>query len=116
MADKNSIRKSDDTAERLFRNPVLTISWVVLLVVFFMYVGWPLRNFFLVCWVYGSDAYFQQGIRVLKGKPVRFSNGELAPAIPDMVTGFGTFFITVLGPTLLLVALARFYQRHFTRD
>jgi hypothetical protein len=104
-----------DTAERLFRHTGFTIAWVAFLVVFLKFVSWPIRNIFLVCWVYGSQAYFHEGIRVLKGKPIRFSNGELAPTFPDLVTGFGAFFITVIGLTILLIFLVRFYERHFRK-
>jgi len=50
---------------------------------------WWVRDMTLVIWVLGREAYFRDGVRVLPGKPVRFSTGELAPQLPDMVTGFG---------------------------
>ncbi|HKT87224.1 MAG TPA: hypothetical protein VJQ59_02225 [Candidatus Sulfotelmatobacter sp.] len=78
-------------------------------------LGWPIRNVLLVCWVYGSDAYFHHGIRVLAGKPIRFSNGALAPALPDMITGLGFFFLTTLGLTLFVYAALRSYERHSFR-
>jgi hypothetical protein len=68
-----------------------------------------------VCWVYGSHAYFHDGIYVLSGKPVRFSNGVEAPKLPDLVTGFGAFIATVFGLTMLLIFALRFYERYFAR-
>jgi hypothetical protein len=78
---------------------------------FLVFVGWPIRDCLLVCWVYGTDAFFHQGIRVVSAKPTRFSDGALAPTLPNLITGFGAFFVTVLGLTLLLVAVLRFYER-----
>jgi len=105
----------EELAERLFKNFYFTISWVVFLAIAIRFISWPVRNAVLVCWVYGSDAYFHRGIHVLPGKPIRFSNGELAPTLPDLVTGVGSFFITVLGLTLLLVFTLRMYERYFTK-
>ncbi len=78
-------------AERLFKHTGLTVAWVAFLGAFVTFVSWPIRNFLLVCWVYGSQAYFRGGVRVLKGKPIRISNGELAPTFPDLVISFGFF-------------------------
>jgi hypothetical protein len=99
-------------ASKVFENPGLATLWVIFLVVVLIFVSWPVRNFFLVWWVYGSDAYFYQGIYVLPGKPIRFSNGEVAPILPDLITGLGAFFITVFGLSLLLFLALRFYERH----
>ena len=96
----------------MFAKPYFAISWVVFLGGIFLFVGWPVRNIALVCWVYGSDGYFHKGIRVLSGKPVRFSDGALAPILPDLITGFGAFFIIVGGLTLLAILALRFYERH----
>ena len=98
---------------RLLSDTKFVVAWVGVLAVFLLFVGWPLRNIALVLWVYGSRGYFDEGIRVLPGKPIRFSNGVEAPTLPDLVTGFGAFFITVLGLTLLLIYGLRFYERHF---
>jgi hypothetical protein len=116
MTGQNDTEKPRDTAERIFKHSGFTISWVAFLGAFLTFVSWPIRNFFLVCWIYGCHAYFQEGIRVLKGKPVRFSNGVLAPKVPDLVTGFGAFFVTALGLTMLLIFLVRFYERHFRKS
>lgn len=102
-----------DLATRLFAKPYFAISWVVFLGGIFLFVGWPLRNIALVFWVYGSDGYFYKGIRVLSGKPVRFSDGALVPLLPDLITGFGAFFIIVGGLTLLAIFTLRFYERHY---
>jgi hypothetical protein len=77
---------------------------------------WWIRDFALVCWVYGADAYYRRGIRVLPGKPIRFSTGELAPVLADMVTGFGFFFVTVLGLSLVLVLVLRTVDRSRPRS
>jgi len=103
------------TAERLFAKTPFTVVWVAFLGLVSTFVVWPMRNLCLVCWVYGGHAYFHDGIRVVKGKPIRFSNGELAPTLPDMVTGFGAFIITVFGLTFLLLALVRLYDRYFRK-
>ena len=116
MANNQETQHWRDTAERLFRRTGFTIAWVAFLAVFLTFVGWPIRNFFLVCWVYGSQAYFHEGIRVMKGKPIRFSNGELAPAFPDLVTGFGVFIMTPFGLTILMIFIVRFYERHFGKQ
>ena len=55
-------------------------------------VTWPLRDVALVYWLRGRAAYQEQGVRILKGKPTRFSTGELVPDLPDIVTGASAFF------------------------
>jgi len=85
------------------------------LAAFVIFIGWPIRNTVLVCWVYGTEAYFRDGIRVLPGKPIRFSNGALAPQLPDIVTGFGIFLITTLGLSVALFFALRLYERHFLK-
>lgn len=106
--------KSGDLASRVFEDRWFQAVWAVF--PFSMVLqGWPIRNVLLVCWVYGSDAYFHHGIRVLAGKPIRFSNGALAPALLDMITGLGFFFLTTLGLTLFVYAALRSYERHSFR-
>lgn len=97
--------------ERLFARSTFVLSWIAFLAAVVFFVSWPLRNIALVCWVYGSKAYFTDGVRVLPGKPVRFSTGVEAPALPDFVTGLGAFIITVLGLTILLIIVLRIYER-----
>jgi hypothetical protein len=48
--------------------------------------------------------------RVLPGKPIRFSNGALAPRFTDLVIGFGIFFCDLPGLTLLLFGTLRLWQ------
>jgi hypothetical protein len=103
--------ESEDLAARLFKNSHFILAWFGLIACVLVFVAWPIRNFALVCWVYGSDAYFQQGIRVLPGRPVRFSNGQLAPGIPDTITAFGAFLITVGLLTASLLLALRLYER-----
>ena len=97
--------------ERLFKRPEFILPWFAFLTLVLLFVSWPIRNIALVCWVYGSQAYFHDGIRVLPGKPIKFSNGVEAPMLPDLVTGFGAIVITVFGLTILLIFLLRFYER-----
>lgn len=100
-----------DLATKMFAKPYFAIPWVAFLGGVVLFVGWPIRNIALVCWVYGSDGYFHKGIRVLTGKPVRFSDGALAPVVPDLITGFGAFFITIGGLTVLAILALRLYER-----
>jgi hypothetical protein len=115
MAGKLDNGEPREAASRLFARKDFAVPWVVFLAAVFTFVAWPIRNFLLVCWVYGSDAYFRGGIRVLSGKPIRFSNGELAPTLPDIVTAFGMFLVTAFGLTLLLIFAVRFWERHFRK-
>jgi hypothetical protein len=101
-----------DLASRILEKKSFQAAWAIFLFLLVIFVSWPIRDFFLVCWVYGSDAYFHHGMRVLPGKPVRFSNGQLVPQLLDMVTGFGAFFVTVAGLSLLLIFALRLYERH----
>ncbi len=109
MAEENLKPKRLD--ERLFERTAFILPWFVFLVLVVRFVSWPIRNFVLVCWVYGSNAYFHDGIRVLSVKPIRFSNGVRVPTLPDLVTGFGALFITVIGLTALLALGLRFFER-----
>jgi hypothetical protein len=114
MANNQEIVQSPDLVSRVFENRAFTAAWIVFL--FQIFVSWPIRNALLVCWVYGSDAYFHHGVRVLPGKPIRFSNGDFAPQFADMVTGLGVFFVTALGLTLLLIFALRLYGRFSKRS
>lgn len=103
--------KSKDLATRVFNNPGFGLAWVVFLAVVVSRFWW-IRDMFLVSWVYGHDAYFRDGVRVLPGKPIRFSTGELVPLWPDMVTGGSFFFVTAFGLSILLILGLRLYE-HF---
>ena len=105
-------KEKKDLASRAFNNFYFGIVWILFLGAVLRLV-WPLRNALLVFWVYGRNAYFQQGIRVVKDKPTMFSNGERAPELPNLVTGFGTFLIIALGLSLLLVFVLRVYEKYF---
>jgi len=100
-----------DTAERIFQNTSFTVIWVIFLGAFVGLVTWPARYAVLVWWSYGRHAYFADGLRVMKGKPLKFSNGELVPHSHDVVTAFGAFFITAIGLTFLLILVVRLYER-----
>jgi hypothetical protein len=99
-----------DLAHRAFGNFYFTIAWIAFLAVVLRLV-WPLRNALLVCWVYGRDAYFRDGLHVLKGKPTRFSNGEIAPNLDDLATGALAFIVVVFGLSMLLILGLRLYER-----
>jgi hypothetical protein len=88
--------------------------WLLFLLVVVLFVSWPIRNILLVWWVRGLDAYFSDGIRVLSGKPTRFSDGELVATLPDLVTGFGMFGVTVFGLSMLLLGALNSYERYTT--
>lgn len=105
--------KPKDLADRVFEKTKFQIAWILWLGFIFISVGVPFQRFLVVWWVRGADAYFHQGIRVLRGKPVRFSDGQPVPSLPDAVTGFGVFMLVSLGLSLLLVHSLRFYERHF---
>jgi hypothetical protein len=113
MATGPGQEQERDLATRIFAKPLFAICWAVFLGGVVLLVGWPLRDVALVWWIYGSDGYFHKGIRVLSGKPIRFSDGALVPIVPDLITGFGAFFIAVGGLTLLAIFALRFYQRHY---
>jgi hypothetical protein len=100
---------------RLFAKPWFQIAWVAVLTFAVLRLWW-VRDALLVFWVYGRDAYLRQGVRVLPGKPIRFSTGELAPHVADMVTGFGFFLTVVLGLTLLLILVLRLAGRRVKPD
>jgi hypothetical protein len=100
--------------ERLFKRFEFILPWFAVFFAVLLLVSWPIRNFALVCWVCGSQAFFHDGVRVLAGKPTRFSTGVLAPTVPDIVTGIGAFFITFLCLKILTIVALRFYERHFT--
>ena len=116
MASNQDTEEPRDLAGRLFENFYFTISWIAFLAVVMRFVSWPLRDCLLVCWVYGSDAYFRDGVRVVSGKPTIFSTGASAPQLPNLVTGFGAFIVTAFGLSLLLVYLLRFYERRFKKS
>lgn len=99
-----------DTAERIFQNTGFTLGWVIFLGTFVTFVSWPVRNRFLVWWSYGGHA-LESGVHVLKGRPLKFSNGESVPHSHDVATSFGAFFITVIGLTFLLILAVQCYER-----
>ena len=98
-------------ATRILNHSYLGVLWFGLVLAVLVFVGWPIRNAALVCWVYGTDAYFNQGIRVVPGKPTRFSNGDIAPSFPDFITGFAAFFVTVAFMIAAFELFLRIYSR-----
>ena len=109
-----SSSRSDGTRERLeiraFEKNSFAIGWVVFLALM-VRLAWPIRDRFLVYWVYGRDAYIREGVRVLPGKPVHFSTGARAPTGLDVVPGGLLFVIVAFGLTALLILGFRLYER-----
>jgi hypothetical protein len=97
---------------RLLRSGPFAIGWAALLFAFIVFVAWPVRNAALVLWLYGSRAYFHDGVRVLPGKPVMFSTGVEVPLLHDLVTGFAAILLPGLGLTAVLILGLRVYERH----
>jgi hypothetical protein len=109
---KNPPSEAEDLGTRTFNGP-LAIIWALFLFALFGFAGMPLRNALLVCWVRGADAYLHQGIRVLKGRPLVFSDGMAVPTLPASVTLISVFVAIVFGLSFLLLFGLRFYERHF---
>jgi hypothetical protein len=105
-------KQPEKLSSSLFQKYLFNVRWMVVLVLFFLFVSWPLRDIALVCWVYGWPAYFHDGIHVLPGKPEKFSDGVEVPTLPGLVVSIGAFFITFIGLTLLLIFAQRCYERH----
>jgi hypothetical protein len=109
----DSTSRPKDLPTRVFSNAWFSIGWIVFLAVVVTRF-WRVRDALLVWWVYGRDAYFRDGVRVLPGKPVRFTTGALAPEWPDIATGAGFFFAVVFGLSILLITGLRVYERLHT--
>src|SRR5262245_7905159 len=77
-------------------------------------VTWPLRNIALVYWVRGSSAY-HEGVRVLGGKPTRFSDGPLAPNLPNFVTGLLAFVVAMSAAFAISWLVYRAYEKFCSR-
>ena len=102
-----------DLASRVFDNPRFILPWMLFLLLVFIFVSIPIRNILLVFWVFGREGYIHQGIRVLPGKPIRFSDGVRVPQELDILTGFGMFMVTMFGVTAALFFALRLYERLF---
>ncbi|MFL6590392.1 MAG: hypothetical protein ACJ8M4_09490 [Chthoniobacterales bacterium] len=85
--------------------PAAILSAIIL-----YWATWPLRNALLVIWVYGIDGY-SAGIRVLAGKPVKFTTGEYAPTAPDIITAFAAFLLAVVLSLVLIYSITHLYAR-----
>lgn len=103
-----------DLGTRVFNGP-FAIFWALFLFFFVGFVGTRIANALIVCWVRGSDAYLHQGIRVLKGRPLQFSDGMAVPALQEAVAFFGMFIVIVGGLSFLLIYILRFYEKHFQK-
>ena len=99
-------------SERVFEKNMVTLPWIVFTGALFVLVGMPLAKALIVCWVKGGDAYFEQGIRILKGKhPLHFTDGSIVPELPYALANFAVFFVIVGGLSLLLIYALRVYER-----
>src|SRR5437763_13046086 len=87
-------------SNRVFADVRFQAIWALCLFVAVTRLWW-LRDALLVLWIYGAEAYFDRGLRILPGKPIRFSNGQIPPVWADLITGFGFFFVVTLGLTAL---------------
>src|SRR5262249_21441932 len=104
--------QAEDLGTRTFNGP-FAILWALFLFGLVVIAGVPLRNALLVCWVRGTDAYLHQGIRVLKGRPLVFSDGMRGPSLRSAVTLAAAFVVIVFGLSFLLLYGLRFYERRF---
>jgi hypothetical protein len=100
---------------RILKHTPFALAWAAILFAVIVFVAWPLRNMVLVLWTYGSRAYFEEGVRVLPGKPYKFSTGVEVSLLQDLVTGFAAFLIPAVGLTALLILWLQMYERH-SRD
>ena len=108
--------KPKDLAARVFEKTGFQFGWLLVLISMFTFIGIPAQRVLIVFWVRGSDAYFHQGIRVLKGKPVKFSDGQPVPDFPDFVTGMAMFLLVTVGLSYLLIWILRFYEKRQDRS
>jgi hypothetical protein len=104
--------KPTDLAGRVFNNPNFVFAWIFSLLLLMIFVSIPIQRVLLVFWVYGREGYFHQGIRVLPGKPIRFSDGVRVPQ-EDILTGAGMFAVTTFGLSFALFLVLRVYERLF---
>jgi len=98
-------------AEKISSNAGFGGAWFALVLVVLTFIGWPIRNIALVCWVRGFDAYFKNGIRILPGKPTRLSDGEVVKNLPDLVTGLIAFLTTFILMVLFFELFLRLFDR-----
>jgi hypothetical protein len=84
--------------------PVDVVLFIIVFAVTFTFVAWPVRDRLLVLWIYGKQG-LADGIRAVSHH--QFSNGQAVPTVPDMVTGFGAFFVTLIGLRIFFAFGAR---------
>ncbi|HKV82380.1 MAG TPA: hypothetical protein VJP02_29805 [Candidatus Sulfotelmatobacter sp.] len=105
-----------DLASRVFSNKAFELGWLIFLAVLVTFVTFPIQRVLLVWWAYGKDAYYQQGIRVIPRKPLRFSDGVLVPQTLEIITGAGMFLVTFFALTLGLFYGLRLYEHYLRRN
>lgn len=99
-----------DLATRVFQNRIFELGWILFLAAFETFVTFPVQRVLVVWWVYGLEAYFTYGVRVVPRKPLRFSTGVLVPQKVEIITGFALFLVTFLGLTLAVFYALRTYD------
>jgi hypothetical protein len=104
-----------DLATRVFEHRAFELGWIVFIAAFETFVTFPVQRILLVWWVYGINAFYQNGIRVIPRKPLRFSNGVLVPQGLQIITGFGLFFATFFGLSLTLFYGLRIFDHWHLR-
>ena len=88
----NTMLRLTDT---LFSNIYFLVGWLAVFLLALRFISWPIRNYLLVLWTYGRQAYATDGLRIAFLKPTRFSNGQLAERFPDITTEAAADFLTV---------------------
>src|SRR5881296_2993823 len=83
-------------------NKWMVAAATVLVWLIFYTVTWPLHYVAMVYWVYGKAGYHEQGIRVIKVKPITFSNGQVVPSLVDSITSLSSLVIAGLVTTILV--------------
>jgi len=111
----SQVSKPTDLASRVFEHRAFELGWVIFLLLVLTFVSFPIQRVLLVFWVYGRDAYFHHGMRVMPQKPLRFSDGVRVPQELDILTGVGMFLATTFGLSAALFFGLRLYERKFLR-
>ena len=93
--------RSDHPKRGTFGEMIPAVVGLAVFAIVFMKLWW-VRDAVLVCWVYGPGAYIH-GMRVASGNPQRFTDGQLVPALANVVSGFLFFVVFAICFVTLLV-------------
>ena len=106
---------AEKSIARIKKQPLDRLVWFVPVCAF---VCGPVANMigdlFYICIRYGSDAYFEKGLRFVKHKPFTLSNGSIL----SNDAGFVVFLIDAtlwIGFVLLASAIMIRFDRHWIR-